>query len=885
MVLGLVFSLFTLSYLGVVHLQQTVSPQTFWPSAVPLAVRSPYFSSWLPIAPTSALTNTWPNFWNDDIYHLGWVGHVRIDGTTYKWLGSSPLANTTNLTAKEITPTRTILTVQAGPMDLTITFLTPIEPSDWIRQSIPFSYLAFEATSSDGRPHDVQVYSDISAEWLSGNRTALVNWTSIVTNNDVYHQIQLQSPSPSMEISNQAEDGTAYYAMTYVPGITYQTGQDQVVRAQFQSFGSLMNLQDTNFRGINVDYPVFGISLDLGNIIATESPVVWSVGYVRDPAIQYMSSMGDSQFRSPYFVTQYENVQAVIEDFLSDFNGSLARSVALDEKILQDASSISGDYGDLVSLAARQVFGGIDITVSVGADGDWNTSDLKIFMKDVGTSRRVSPVEVLYASFPMFLYINASYGKPLLSPLLEYQDTPLYGLPYAARDLGPNSQSMGYPIVSGDPASHNQGVERKFPKRLIIYAALTDTLESGNMLIMALAHARTSGDGSLISEHYNLFQGWANYLVNNSLTPTNQMSADALSAANMTNLAIKGIIGIQAMSEIARAVGQSDDCQHYASVASAYMEKRQSLALSSDQEHLLLSYGEANSWALMYNLFADRLLRMNLVSETIYDHQEAFYQSLFASAARFGLPIDSNAGEQANSAWLAFTAATMSNSTTRDGLLAMIWAHASFNDTTGVFPTMYLIDTGGGNGGMASPAQGAVFAPLALNVANTTITVPEAKPTVVSPHPAHSAHPTHRGAGAIAGGVVGGIAAAALLLIATFLWEHGSRPEQPSYEATPFELPPSSPADRRRIGIVPSKRQDMVERGGPESTGSSAAHATISAPVSSRNRNPPTEVSGRTLPTGDLVDLREEMQNLRRVIRDLHADNPPVAAPPSYYTA
>lgn len=62
-------------------------------------------------------------------YHLGWVGHVRIDGTTYKWLGSSPLANTTNLTAKEITPTRTILTVQAGPMDLTITFLTPIEVS------------------------------------------------------------------------------------------------------------------------------------------------------------------------------------------------------------------------------------------------------------------------------------------------------------------------------------------------------------------------------------------------------------------------------------------------------------------------------------------------------------------------------------------------------------------------------------------------------------------------------------------------------------------------------------------------------------------------------------------------------------------------------------
>lgn len=48
------------------------------------------------------------------------------------------------------------------------------------------------------------------------------------------------------------------------------------------------------------------------------------------------------------------------------------------------------------------------------------------------------------------------------------------------------------------------------------------------------------------------------------INPLSRMSADALSAANMTNLAIKGIIGIQAMSEIARAVGQSDDCQHYA---------------------------------------------------------------------------------------------------------------------------------------------------------------------------------------------------------------------------------------------------------------------------------------------------------------------------------
>lgn len=36
------------------------------------------------------------------------------------------------------------------------------QPSDWVRQSMPFSYLSLEATSNDGQAHNVQVYSDIS---------------------------------------------------------------------------------------------------------------------------------------------------------------------------------------------------------------------------------------------------------------------------------------------------------------------------------------------------------------------------------------------------------------------------------------------------------------------------------------------------------------------------------------------------------------------------------------------------------------------------------------------------------------------------------------------------------------------------------------------------
>ena len=44
-----------------------------------------------------------------------------------------------------------------------LSLLTPsIQPGDWVKQSIPFSYLALSAESLDGAAHAVQVYSDVT---------------------------------------------------------------------------------------------------------------------------------------------------------------------------------------------------------------------------------------------------------------------------------------------------------------------------------------------------------------------------------------------------------------------------------------------------------------------------------------------------------------------------------------------------------------------------------------------------------------------------------------------------------------------------------------------------------------------------------------------------
>ena len=72
---------------------------------------------------------------------------------------------------------------------------------------------------------------------------------------------------------------------------------------------------------------------------------------------------------------------------MTDFAAALSRAQSLDEKITSDAGKISSNYVDLVSLAARQVMGSMDITVlESDPGGNVDGSDVKIFVKDIGGS-------------------------------------------------------------------------------------------------------------------------------------------------------------------------------------------------------------------------------------------------------------------------------------------------------------------------------------------------------------------------------------------------------------------------------------------------------------------------------------------------------------------
>jgi hypothetical protein len=76
--------------------------------------------------------------------------------------GISPTAATQ--AGFQYTPTKSIFTFNVGgKVEMNVTFLSPLIPTDQKRQYLVFSYLDVVVQSAGRASHDVQVYTDISA--------------------------------------------------------------------------------------------------------------------------------------------------------------------------------------------------------------------------------------------------------------------------------------------------------------------------------------------------------------------------------------------------------------------------------------------------------------------------------------------------------------------------------------------------------------------------------------------------------------------------------------------------------------------------------------------------------------------------------------------------
>ncbi|KIM22747.1 hypothetical protein M408DRAFT_281196 [Serendipita vermifera MAFF 305830] len=670
---------------------------TYSPGAEPLVVRSPFLNTWN--AGGSPVAGSW-SFNTFDGKVTAWTGLARVDGVGYAYLGDANGATgrigiAGTVQAINITPTQTTYTIKCGGVDLTVAFLSPIEPSDFVRMSLPFSYMSVTATPNDGAQHSVQIYSDLSGEWLSDVTNKNMTWSSQRTSSIVYHEFTLSDAAPYTVQNGRAEYGKMYHAMLLGDGVTYQVADDRSMRGWFNRTGTLNSTVDSNFRQIADQWPCFGLSKDFGTINSASSPVVFAIGHARDPAISYQTSAGP-QARSLYYRTQFATDIDALSFFLNDYSAAVTSANNFDNKLNTAAAQISPNYVDLVTMAARQTFSSVELTVPTGSDGKLNASDPLLF---IGPDK-VNQIETIYATAPFWSWINPTLLKLLIQPVLEWhkrtQGT-LSSVAYVIDDIG-----VLYPVATGPS---NSALDS--PK----------SLEStGDMMLATVAYVKASGDNSIVSANADLYRGWGDYLKDHALAPGSQKTTDGVTTGNNpfndTNLAVKGIVALKAYADILNTLGQ--DGSSYSGAAVTYARQWQDLAATSNG--LSSSYGDGNSWSLVYNIFADKWLKTNLFPDTIYQKLTSQYG---AHLNKYGVPLNSGS-TQSNAQWMMFAAGSVSDTELRDSLISKSQSFIQ----TGPFrvPWSSYFETVSGNvtsGTAGKPSIGGVYALLALNQGST----------------------------------------------------------------------------------------------------------------------------------------------------------------------
>ncbi|MFF3910276.1 glutaminase domain-containing protein [Streptomyces sp. NPDC001848] len=655
------------------------------PPAVPLAVRSPYLSAWLP---ADTLAGSWPCFWTGRTTAM--TGIARIDGVPFLFLGAPGIPDVVlrgmvqrSLT---VTATRSEYVLEAAGVRLTLTFLSPVEPGDVRRQCVPLSYVTCAVRSLDGREHSVGLYFDVSGEWAHGDSGSEIGWEQERITGPASITSLSFSPSRPDELTehgDMASWGTVVWNATEQPGLTWQIGADTVVRSAAVAHGRLGNTSDANQpRRINDNWPVFAFHFDLGRVGRQDRSALLSIGHVREPAVRYLGTP-----LPPLWKSYWTRWQDMASFFHADARPAQQRTAALDERIRREATALAGPkYAALCALALRQAYGGTEL---VSRDGQpW------AFLKEISSDGNVSTVDVVYPAMPVFAYADPEYLGLLLAPLLDYPEHGGWPQTFAEHDLG-----SSYP----DAAGHNDGKEEDMPVE-----------ESANMLIVSAAYLARTGKSratAFAKAHYPILKRWADYLTANALDPGNQNQTDDFTGwiAHSANLALKGILGIGAMSQIATAAGNAADAARYRSTARDFIG--QWAAKGQDaQKHLRLAYDQPGTWSLKYNGYPDRLLGLGLLPGSVAQEEADWY---LGQVNQFGVPLDDRHAYTKGD-WEMWTAAWLAGHPVSDYLVGALYDFVHTSPSRVPFTDWYDTVSNRQVGFQARPVVGGVFARLSL---------------------------------------------------------------------------------------------------------------------------------------------------------------------------
>jgi hypothetical protein len=685
------------------------------PPSIPLAVRSPYLTTWLP---ATSLTGATPQFWNGA--GRTFVGLVLIDGQLYAWAGAPVLSSgaaVTPMTAisTDVTATRSIFTAGAGGVELVAEWLSPVEPGNLALQSSPLTLLTVSVNFTDGNSHDVQVYADITGEWASSNENELISWQTTADTTGRYWTVSLQAPNPLTENNQMANWGSIVWAAPRSPSLTYQSGYSVYVRSQFAATGNLLNTSDQDPRAINDEQPAFAFAVDFGSSAGSTS---FTIGHVRTPLISY--GQAATQLL-PLWTHYWPDWQEMTAAFIAGAGSARSRAIALDNEVEQQAvsafnaisplgaSSPNGQgYAAACALALRQCYGGTEL--AIGTDGTpW------LLGKEISSDGDTNTVDIFDQAFLAWLWMDPDLIPLVMAPILNWcaspswQSSPAWGTnnpPYCVHDLGV------YPNATGRVPGNGEQMPIE---------------ESAGMLIMAAAYANAVGASiaaPFLNQWTELWTQWAEYLATQVPTPSTQLTTDDwagpyASTSAGVNLGIKAIIGLAAAGKIATITGDTANASAWSNLAATSVTEWATLSTDTSGTHLNVeqraTVGSSvnGTWTSLYNAYYELVIGLDspLVPQSVADNEASYYLTQLTA---YGMPLQTSAGGVNKVAWQFYLPAWLKNHTIVDDLMSRNVDY--INDTSSLVPygDRYNTTTGVEVAGIqAHPTLGAVFAILA----------------------------------------------------------------------------------------------------------------------------------------------------------------------------
>lgn len=332
-----------------------------------------------------------------------------MDGVAYSLFGVPSAPNNTvsaTLLEATYTATHTTFALVAGAATFRLDFLSPVSPHDYLRQSLPFSYLTVFASSN--RSSRIQIYSDVDETWTgqSGNTVAeatAAGQTSVFQLTAANAAVYSQNPT------DQALWGQVVFASrpSSSSKLTSKSGRASFVRGQFVSSGAL--------RGASPAYAakyVVGHAHDLGSV-SSEQSVTFAIGYTREEEVNYLGNA-----RTGYYRATYPDPVSAVVHFLDDYVAAATESQSVDSILESQAVEAAGtNYSDILALSTRQAWGSIDVTIP---NDTLDTNDILVFMKEISSDGNVNTIDVIYPAFPIFYVMNPEYIRLLLEPVLRY---------------------------------------------------------------------------------------------------------------------------------------------------------------------------------------------------------------------------------------------------------------------------------------------------------------------------------------------------------------------------------------------------------------------------------------------------------------------------------